>query len=57
MEIVERFKEFGGVTLEELFEIMCKENEQLAKYFGYGERSLKIRDNTKVRDVYESIDK
>lgn len=54
--IVERFKEFeGGVTLEKIFEIMCKENEQLTNYFGYGKKSLKIKHNHKTRSVYEML--
>jgi replicative DNA helicase Mcm len=55
VEIVERFQESGGVTLEVLFEIMCKEDKQLALYFVYGEKPLKIRDNIKVLDVYELL--
>jgi DNA replicative helicase MCM subunit Mcm2 (Cdc46/Mcm family) len=54
VEIVKRFKEFG-LKLEELFKIICQENEQLAKYFGYGGKSLKIRDNAKVNDVYHLL--
>jgi hypothetical protein len=40
-----------------LFKIICQENEQLAKYFGYGEKSLKIRDNSKVYSVYHLLAK
>lgn len=55
VKVVEIFKEFGGISLEEIFEIMCKEDKQLANYFGYGERSLKIRDNIKTRNVSELL--
>ena len=56
LEIVKRFEKFG-IKLEKLFKIICQENEQLAKYFGYGEKSLKIRDNSKVDDVYHLLAK
>ena len=55
LEIIKRFKEFGGVSLEELIEIMCKEDKQLRVYFGYGERSLKMSKNSKVRGIYELL--
>ena len=55
LEIVKRFKEFGGVSLEELIEIMCKEDKQLRVYFGYGEKSLKMSKNSKVRGIYELL--
>jgi DNA replicative helicase MCM subunit Mcm2 (Cdc46/Mcm family) len=52
VEIVKRFRKFGGIRFEELIETLCKENRQLAIHFGYGERSLKMRHNSKVREVY-----
>ena len=56
VEIIENGKEFGGITLEELFTIICKDNKQLATFFGYdGEKSLKITDNHKVRDVKDLL--
>jgi hypothetical protein len=54
VKIVEGFQESGGVTLEELFEIMCQEDKQLANYFGYGKKPLRIKHNHKIRDVYEN---
>jgi replicative DNA helicase Mcm len=55
VEILEQNKNFGA-TLEELFKIICKDNKQLATYFGYdNEKSLKIQDNHKIRDVKESL--
>ena len=52
VEIIKRFENFGGITLEALFTTMCKENKQLATYFGYDiGKSLKIQDNHKVSDV------
>ena len=56
VEIIKNGKEFGGITLEELFAIICKDNKQLATFFGYeGEKSLKIKDNHKVSDVKELL--
>ncbi|HET7643453.1 MAG TPA: hypothetical protein VFK40_08090, partial [Nitrososphaeraceae archaeon] len=49
-----KYKNFGGITLEQIFEEVCKEDKQLATYFGYdNEKSLKIKDNHKIRDVKE----
>src|SRR3546814_20370902 len=43
-------------TLFRSFKIICKYNKQLATYFGYdNEKSLKIQDNHKIRDVKESL--
>jgi replicative DNA helicase Mcm len=56
VEIIKQGKEFGGITLEELFKTICKDNKQLATYFGYdNEKSLKIKDNHKVRDIKELL--
>jgi hypothetical protein len=56
VEILEQNKKFNGATLEELFKIICKDDKQLATYFGYdNEKSLKIQDNHKIRDVKESL--
>jgi hypothetical protein len=55
VEIIERFKKLSGVSLEEIFKIICQEDEQLAYYFGYGQKSLKMRDNAKVREVYDLL--
>jgi DNA replicative helicase MCM subunit Mcm2 (Cdc46/Mcm family) len=55
-EILERNKNFGGITLEELVELICKEDKQLATFYGYdNEKSLKIKDNHKVRDIKELL--
>ena len=55
-EIIKKFENFGGITLENLFTTMCKENKQLATYFGYdNEKSLKIQDNRKTREVKELL--
>lgn len=52
VEIVKRYKNFYGITLEQIFETICKEDKQLATFFGYdNEKSLKIKDNHKTRDV------
>jgi replicative DNA helicase Mcm len=52
VEIIKQFENFGGITLEALFTTICKENKQLATYFGYDiEKSLKIQDNHKTSDV------
>ena len=52
VEIIKQFENFGGITIEALFTTMCKQNKQLATYFGYDiEKSLKMQDNRKVSDV------
>jgi len=52
VEIIKRFENFGGIALESLFIAMCKENKQLATYFGYDVgKSLKIENNHKVADI------
>ena len=52
VEIVKNFKNISGIALQDLFELMCKDNKQLATYFGYDNgKSLKIQDNHKVSDV------
>jgi DNA replicative helicase MCM subunit Mcm2 (Cdc46/Mcm family) len=56
VEIVKRYEKFGGITLEQIFETMCKEDKQLAVFFRYdNEKSLKIQDNHKTRDVKELL--
>jgi replicative DNA helicase Mcm len=55
VSILEQIKEFAGITLEDLFKKVCENNEQLAKYFEYDDKSLKIKNNRKVRDVYEQL--
>ena len=48
-EILERNKNFNSISLEELVELICKEDKQLAIYFGYDkEKSLKIKYNHKT---------
>ena len=43
-------------NLEQLVEIMCKEDKQLATYFGYDkEKSLKIKYNHKTQDVRDLL--
>lgn len=55
ISILERTKDFGGITLEDLFKNICENNEQLANYFEYKEKPLKIKNNRKLRDVYERL--
>jgi replicative DNA helicase Mcm len=55
VSILEQIKDFGGITLEELFKKVCENNEQLANYFEYNDKPLKIKNNRKVRDVYERL--
>jgi replicative DNA helicase Mcm len=55
ISILEQNKGFGGITLEELFKKVCENNEQLENYFEYPEKPLKIKNNRKVRDVYERL--
>ena len=47
--------DFGGITLEELFEKICEKNKQLAIYFKSSRKSLKIENNKKIRRVYEGV--
>jgi hypothetical protein len=57
-EILERNKKLhvNGITIVDLVELICKENKQLAIYFGYDkDRSLKIKDNRKTKDVKELL--
>ena len=35
IEIVKQYENFNGITLEQIFETICKEDKQLATYFGY----------------------
>ena len=52
VEIIKQFENFGGITIEALFTTICKENKQLATYFGYDNgKSLKTQDNHKVSDI------
>jgi DNA replicative helicase MCM subunit Mcm2 (Cdc46/Mcm family) len=52
VDIIKNFKNISGITLEALFENMCKDDKQLATYFGYDiGKSLKIQDNRKVSEV------
>jgi len=54
--MLKQFKEFGGITLEELISKICCENKQLANYFEYGKtKSLKIENNKKIRHIYEML--
>ena len=56
VEILERNKNFNAISLEELIELICKEDKQLAMYFGYDkEKSLKIKDNSKTQDVRDLL--
>ena len=54
-KVLNNIKEIGAITLEELIKTVCKQNEQLAVYFGYNEKSLKMEDNKKVRRVYDLL--
>jgi len=45
----------NGITLEDLVEIICKRNEQLAHYFGYGKISLQIKHNRKTRNLLDLL--
>jgi hypothetical protein len=55
VSILEQIKGFGGITLEDLIKKVCENNEQLANYFQYDQKPLKIKNNRKVRDVYETL--
>ena len=56
IELLKQAKEFGGISFEELVFQVCKGNENLKSYFGYDrKKSLKIRDNKKVRMLYDML--
>ena len=55
VSMLEQCKEFGGITLEELITKVCQGNKQLANYFEYGKKQLKIENNKKVRNVYDML--
>lgn len=55
VSILEQIKDFGGIALEDSFKTICKNNERVANYFQYDEKPLKIKNNRKVRDVYERL--
>ncbi len=44
-----------GITIEELVNYVCEKNEQLAYYFGYNKEKSKMRNNIKIRDLYERL--
>jgi DNA replicative helicase MCM subunit Mcm2 (Cdc46/Mcm family) len=45
-----------GITVEELIKHICQGDEQLSYYFGYNkEKSLKMRDNIKIRDLIDRL--
>jgi DNA replicative helicase MCM subunit Mcm2 (Cdc46/Mcm family) len=55
VEIVKRFENFG-ISLEDLFETICKENKQISTYFGYDTgNTLEIKYNHKTRIVKELL--
>jgi DNA replicative helicase MCM subunit Mcm2 (Cdc46/Mcm family) len=57
ISLLEQFKEFEGIQLEELITMICQRNKQLANYFEYDKtnKSFKIENNKKVRRVYEML--
>ncbi|HSF50579.1 MAG TPA: AAA family ATPase [Nitrososphaeraceae archaeon] len=55
VSILEQIRGFRGITLEDLFKKVCESNEQLANYFEYDEKPLRIKNNRKVRNVYEML--
>lgn len=44
-----------GLSLQELINIVCNKNEQVKRYLYFGSKSLHMRDNRKVRNLYESL--
>jgi replicative DNA helicase Mcm len=45
-----------GISLEELTKRVCERDEQIKNYLNFGnDKSLRLRDNKKVRDVYEML--
>jgi replicative DNA helicase Mcm len=52
--ILEQFKEFGGITLEELFKKASENNKQVNSYFGIN-KNLKIENNYKTKAVYHVL--
>lgn len=52
--ILRELKEFGGITLYELFKKACERNIQVNQYFGIN-KPLKIEHNSKTRTVYDML--
>ncbi len=44
-----------GVSMDELTNMTCKRIEQVSRYLHFGNRSLSLRDNKKVRNLYEML--
>ena len=53
--LLEQSKGSGGITLEEMVKQICESNEQLANYFEYPEKQLRIKNNRKMRNVCEML--
>lgn len=53
--ILEQYKEFEGIHLEELITMTCQRNKQIGNYFEYGKKSFKIENNKKVRNILEML--
>lgn len=52
--LLEHVKEFGGITLEELFKTASENNKQVHSYFGIN-KPLKIERNYKTKAVYHML--
>ncbi|HSF50155.1 MAG TPA: AAA family ATPase, partial [Nitrososphaeraceae archaeon] len=54
ISILQNLKDFGGITLDDLFKKACERNMQVHQYFGIN-KSLKIEHNSKTRVVYDML--
>jgi hypothetical protein len=44
-----------AITLEELLKQACHNNHYIERYLCFGNKPLRLRDNIKVRSVYEML--
>jgi replicative DNA helicase Mcm len=44
-----------GITLEELFKQACQNNPYIERYLCFGDKRLRLRDNKRLRPVYEML--
>jgi len=44
-----------GISLDELIMMICEKIEQVKRYLSFGNKPLRMRDNKKVRNLYEML--
>lgn len=45
----------SAITLDELLKTVCNKNELIKKYLCFGNKSIRLSDNKKVRNVYDML--